>query len=272
MSVSFARSVVRIDVDGKTKGTGFVGSNGMVITCAHVVADHRDSPCINISVIFRATGRAFNGHVRPEFWRPPKEEDVAVVRLDSELPTDINQLALGSSADVAGHPCVTFGFPSLGMIDGLWSHGTVDGPVAEFGGRQLIQVRSKEITEGFSGAPLFDKRTHQIIGMVSERANVERFNETAFATPSKILAEICPSLLRRGTNDRSPLQSRIAQRKLEGLQKQWDLVFDLLTRLERSAVLEVDVPSKLKLELQISDNQKKLAEIEEDIRRIEGPF
>ena|ERR1700730_13272865 len=101
MSVSFARSVVRIDVDGKTTGTGFVGSNGMVVTCAHVVADQHGNPRVNISVIFRATGTASNGHVRPEYWRPPNEEDVAVVRVDSELSADIN-LALGSSADVAG--------------------------------------------------------------------------------------------------------------------------------------------------------------------------
>ncbi len=65
------------------------------------------------------------------------------------------------------------------------------------GGYQLLQLRSSEITKGFSGAPVWDILRQRVIGMVviaAESDEMGKLRETAFATPTEILQSICPAL------------------------------------------------------------------------------
>jgi S1-C subfamily serine protease len=272
-------SVVRVDVGSKIGGTGFVMSDGRVMTCAHVVADSDGRPQRHIRVVVHTTREERRAEVVPEFWRQPSAEDIAVLSFDGELPQSVTNITLGPSVGTSGDFCVVFGYPEVGLIDGLWGHGIIVGPVAERSGRQLIQIDSKEITRGFSGAPLFNKRTRQVMGMVSEIASADphgRLDETAFAIPSETLAatypplQIAPTTITGPGHTRSEGQRRRTQLRLERLQQQWDLVFDKLTRFERALTLETDEGVRFRLEHQVLEAKTHLARAEEEMEQLES--
>ncbi len=189
--------VVRVDVDGQAQGTGFVVSDELVVTCAHVVADSSGQPAAHIAINFRATGEARPAQLVSEYWRSPETDDIAVLRFAGGLPSGVQIARLGSSADTHDHCCVTLGYPSAGAINGLHGRGTVYGSVTEDSGRTLVQVSSKEITPGFSGAPVLDVATRRVIGMATEILRPDRFGrlgEVAFLTPIEMIRAVCPEL------------------------------------------------------------------------------
>jgi hypothetical protein len=73
---------------GETVGTGFVVSNDLAVTCAHVVQAAGLTSGDNISLIFHATGHKILTQVIPEYWRSPDFEDVAFLHLMT-LPEEI---------------------------------------------------------------------------------------------------------------------------------------------------------------------------------------
>jgi WD40 repeat protein len=61
----------------------------------------------------------------------------------------------------------------------------------------LLQISSKQVTPGFSGAPVFDQVTRRTVGMVTTIAEPDRYlrqQDTAFAVPSEVLRAVAPSL------------------------------------------------------------------------------
>ena len=81
-------------------------------------------------------------------------------------------------------------------IEGLRGSGYVVGDVLELG-RRLLQLNSNEITTGFSGGPLWDRQKRRVTGMVTSIGVPDQYGklgETAFATPTTVLQDICPEL------------------------------------------------------------------------------
>jgi hypothetical protein len=65
------------------------------------------------------------------------------------------------------------------------------------GGTKHLQLRSNEITEGFSGAPVWDVLAQRVIGMVYGVATPDslgKMADIAFAIPTETLRAICPAL------------------------------------------------------------------------------
>ena len=61
----------------------------------------------------------------------------------------------------------------------------------------MLQLRSQEVTGGFSGAPVWDCTKRRVVGMVTATADPDgrwRLAETAFLTPTEILRQVCPNL------------------------------------------------------------------------------
>src|SRR5207245_639395 len=102
------------------------------------------------------------------------------------------------------------GFPEAKPADGLLGRCEVLGSASE-GNVRLLQLSSPQISKGFSGAPIWDDRRKVVIGMVtsiigSRKARIAgtdlflprdssgRQTETAFATPTETLWEVCPPL------------------------------------------------------------------------------
>jgi len=197
-----------ISSNKKIAGTGFFASDRLVLTCAHVVIGAKSFPGAIIWL------RLYNGQdlaalVELEYWRDVDKEDIAVLRLLGDPPFTVNPLRLGTSTNTKEHSFETYGFPE-GYPDGLWGYGKINTHKIEKG-FELIQITSREITNGFSGAPIFNEKTQRVIGMVTARTkadleqrkidgnilNIEtgRLTETAFATPSLVLVNVCSELI-----------------------------------------------------------------------------
>ncbi len=195
MSEDIHAGIVRI-LSGRSVGTGFVVSNdGLLVTCAHVLG----RPCPErVSAIFLATNERREATVEMPWLRDVDAEDMAILRVQGGLPQEVRSLPLGSSTGVSGHKISTFGFPSAGEVEGIAGYGKVLGRGSQTkAGQPLLQVRSSEITQGFSGAPVWDELRKRVIGMVVIVATPDasgKMGETAFATPTETLQSVCTDL------------------------------------------------------------------------------
>ena len=198
MSVDLTEGIVRIlKLDGTTAGTGFiVNGEGLIATCAHVVEATGAGPDGGVRVVFQATGQEAVASVESEGGHPPDVEDTAFLQLSDPLPKGAASVILGTSAERQGTQIQAFGYPDLGKVDGLWGNGELIGLVTEER-RPLLQLRSSEITAGFSGGPVWDTATGHVIGMVAQVATPDRYGklgEVAFAIPTETLKRLCPEI------------------------------------------------------------------------------
>ena len=147
-----------------------------------------------VSLAFLATGALCTAKVLPDYWRSPTSEDIALLRIEGELPDGIIPVSCAASREAAGHPFRTYGFPDPNPEGGMWGTGDILGQTT-FHGMDAMQIRSQEVTAGFSGAPVLDILTDCIIGMVSRIVVIDPFgrhSETAFAIPVEIIHNLCP--------------------------------------------------------------------------------
>ena len=129
MAFKLEAAIVRIVApNGDIIGTGFVlTDDGLIATCAHVVADAGAGPGETINFIFHSTGEERQAVVEAEWWRKPDAEDVAILKLIGELPEPVKPLPLGASAGAANHPFETMGFPPTNPTGGILGSGTILG-------------------------------------------------------------------------------------------------------------------------------------------------
>ena len=195
MAANVLSGIVRI-VSGRHIGTGFVVSaDGLILTCAHVLGSSMPEKA---RVVFQGSGEEREATVLAEGWRPVDAEDVAVLSVSGALPEDVQPLPLGSSQGIEGHAMVTFGYPETGEVEGIRGAGTILGRGARTkAGQPLLQLRSSEITKGFSGAPVWDEVRRRVVGMVViavEMDELGKMGSTAFATPTETLRAVWPAL------------------------------------------------------------------------------
>lgn len=227
--VDLTAGIVRIlGPNHETVGTGFLVNNeGLAVTCAHVILDARSGPGDTVLLVLHRTQEERKAIVEPAWWREPDAEDVAFLRLQGSLPTEVERLWLGSSGRTADHPFKSFGFPAAKPVDGMWGYGVLGDATTENGYR-VRQLTSKEVTRGFSGAPVLDKITGRVVGMAADITLLDRYRrlvETSFFIPSETLSAICRDLelsdsvkelagavWRAEADSRSAKAARIAQR------------------------------------------------------------
>jgi WD40 repeat protein/energy-coupling factor transporter ATP-binding protein EcfA2 len=190
--------VCMLDSYKRPVGTGFVVSaapENLIITCAHVLDEPRPE---QVTIVFQATGEQREAKLIDQWWRPESTEDVAVLQVVGDLPEQVQPFRLGTAAGTRGHTIHTFGFPNVGEVEGVLGTGEVLGLGAKTkAGQPLLQVRSTEITSGFSGAPLWDEARQRVVGMVVIVAKPDasgKLGETAFATSTETLQTVCPIL------------------------------------------------------------------------------
>jgi V8-like Glu-specific endopeptidase/KaiC/GvpD/RAD55 family RecA-like ATPase len=184
-------------------GTGFLVSEQLILTCAHVIetAAGSSGSIVTLSFLLDQEKVLLKAQVEEEYWRDSNKEDVAVLKLLEVLPKKVSQsgvapFQLGTSNNTKNHSFQTFGFPKGHGKDGLGGYGKV-GDALDKDGQSLIQITSEEVTLGFSGAPIWDDKTQRVIGMVTSRTEPDgagRLEKTAFFTPSEVLQKICSEL------------------------------------------------------------------------------
>lgn len=92
-----------------------------------------------------------------------EELDLAILSVEV-LPEGVTPLPLAGARNTTGHATRMFGFPE-GHEQGLHGEGKVLGPVRDRK-RQELQLRSTEVTHGYSGGPVWDDEWSRVIGMV----------------------------------------------------------------------------------------------------------
>ncbi len=199
MAATLESSILRIlDAQGKTVGAGFVVSENLAVTCAHVVEDAGGAPGGTLRVVFHTTGEEWHAQVHTGLWRPADEEDVAFLHLEGGLPEGIQPILLSASQGTDGHPFSTLGFPEANPEGGVHGGGHILGETRlGMEGDIVLQLSSPQVTPGFSGAPVYDTITERVIGMVTAIADPDqhgRLGETAFITSTETLRAICPEL------------------------------------------------------------------------------
>lgn len=105
--------------DDAVAGTGFFVSSNLIATCAHLIQAADTCPGNKVRVRFYLNGKECNAIVMPERWHDPDKEDLSILQLENELPSDVKALSPGSSAGATGHRVSTFGFPAVGEVKGI---------------------------------------------------------------------------------------------------------------------------------------------------------
>ncbi|MFB8138228.1 nSTAND1 domain-containing NTPase [Streptomyces parvus] len=171
------------DRRGDPVGLGFLVTDELALTCAHVVSaalgtGHGDEPSaddrIDVTLpLLRAPAPGVPDSAPPitasvEHWVPPQPSgagDVAVLRLGTRVRGS-RPIRLVDEPDVWKHPARVFGFPA-GRPGGVWhaallrarqAHGWIQADLAEGGYR---------VSGGFSGSPVWDDELRGIVGMMA---------------------------------------------------------------------------------------------------------
>ena len=178
----------------KIVGTGFVIAGPLIVTCAHVVYKHAGAVTLRPQghwATFTADIAALSS-AQP---KAPGQKDVAILRPRSPLPSTVLPLTLAPGVSLQDRPFVTFGYPPAGAIQGLHARGLVRGRVRDETGLPFLQLDSKEVANGMSGAPVVDVSTQQVVGMVSGGFNLAesaKLRDLVLAVPGEIVQEFLP--------------------------------------------------------------------------------
>jgi len=190
-----------VDSEDRVVGAGFLVADGMLVTCAHVVANAGSGPGERLRVVFPHAVEAPSmvGHVRADLWRAPDAEDVAFVRLEGS-PAGTQPLVLGSASGRRGHDIRSFGFARQGEPTGYYAYAKAGDvlPGAAGTGLKLQLTDANAVTVGFSGAPVLDDVAGLVIGMVTSITDADDYVRGLFgasATPTEVLRGVWPVLV-----------------------------------------------------------------------------
>ena len=191
MTSSLSSSIVAVlDPDGRVVGTGFVAGARLIVSCAHVVSSAGGQPGGAVRVRFHLGGEVRQAAVAQ--W--DAENDLAILRLAGELPGGVAPLTLGKSAEATGKPFRAFGYPDVGT-DGSNADGAITGPTRGKDGQDLLQLKSSQLAQGFSGGPVLVNDI--VIGVVTAVYHPDRTLknlDTAWAIPIELARQLSPEL------------------------------------------------------------------------------
>ncbi|MFQ5421492.1 MAG: serine protease [Anaerolineae bacterium] len=186
-------------------GTGFVVDARHILTCAHVITNAGAAPGDTVRVVFavpRAAGRnqpRAQAVVLPDFWRAAAGDDVAVLELlGDRFPAGVVPAQMASAKHSRGHNFAAFGYPHVGGdIKGFPAEGKILGDAPRAGGGSYLALRSPEMAQGMSGAPVLDTDIDRVVGMITRKTTKETgtFRDAGMATPIDRIQTIWPPLL-----------------------------------------------------------------------------
>ena len=190
MSHQLHSSLVRIlTADGMPVGVGFVASENLILTCAHVIAQASGSDATaHFDLPLLAPGESFSGRV---LFRDD-EQDIATIEATG-LPVDATPVRLVQTDELWGDTFRAFGVPR-GHDSGVWASGALRDQNNQ-GWMQIEDVKTEGVSvkPGFSGGPVWDENAGGVVGMVVA-ADRDESTKVAFCIPVEKLSEVVPAL------------------------------------------------------------------------------
>ncbi|MEY9863581.1 energy-coupling factor transporter ATP-binding protein EcfA2, partial [Catenulispora sp. GAS73] len=192
ISMSVAQILNNAD---KVTGAGFLVTDTLLITCAHVLIAAGSGPAGRIKALFPQVPGASpaSGQVVADSWHSPDGLDVALVQLDAAV-AGATPVVLGSAAGCARHKVHSFGFPGNAPSGGRFGYGTAGDLFTDPVTGTLLQLtNANDLTTGFSGGPVVDEDTRRVIGMVTSIEPADPYLRgvgIVYATPTQVLQQL----------------------------------------------------------------------------------
>ncbi|MBM7077258.1 nSTAND1 domain-containing NTPase [Micromonospora humida] len=203
VDLGWSSSVAQIlDARDAAAGAGFLIAEDVLVSCAHVVlaAGARIGDPVRLRFPQAAGTPMVGGRVLADGWQPPDGDDIALVRLDS-VPGGLRPLPLAGSGGRRGNRVRSFGFPAQAGPGGHFGYGRAGDLLQP----ALLQLTAaNDLTQGFSGSPVWDDSADAVIGMVSAVTRpdaLDRGTGIGYATsvaalrsawPALVVADSCP--------------------------------------------------------------------------------
>lgn len=191
MEIDLKLSIARIQ-SASSRGTGFlISRQGQVLTCAHVIEDWED---IQIKLLDVNGTFTLIHTAHPIQYLAQDQGDVALLQIEESLPHHLKTLPLLSAQDSKNHPFETFGFPDMAATHGISGQGVIiDTDNRDPNGfPRIVLGHANAITEGISGAPIWDNEQKGVVGIINKIARPDKFNrgeDVAVGIPSDFIVE-----------------------------------------------------------------------------------
>ncbi|MGL5940842.1 MAG: trypsin-like peptidase domain-containing protein [Waterburya sp.] len=153
---------VRLQAAEKS-GTGFFVAPGLILTCAHVVTDNNGNAIASVKVYWKDCNYTAVVDKLPD----NPNVDLALLKLDKPIP---EHSCVFLDETLANGDCLySFGYadqyPQGEPRDFIYTDLTGDDP-------PLMTFRDEQVQPGFSGAPLFNRRTSKICGVIKRSRDI----------------------------------------------------------------------------------------------------
>jgi S1-C subfamily serine protease len=191
IAADYSDSVVIVRTENST-GTGFfVGSSGLVLTCAHCV-----SPMDAVKVVYHPQGKSDEKNTtEATIVYRDRKTDLALLKINVKRP--LHPVVLADPIEVkSGEDVTIIANPGLGteVLDNTVTTGIISNIKRMIAGNPYIQS-SAGVNPGSSGGPMFDRSGH-VIGVVVLKAGIEG---VGFAVPPMSIARFLLKATRHDT-------------------------------------------------------------------------
>ena len=195
-------SVKILNKNDKPVGSGIVVSTqGQILTCTHVLRaagiEPRKAKTKTIGIYFPQvrSDEEKKRKAKVKTFLPKFEDDIVVLELtDGPSPLAPEQIAqLGTADGSEHHEFRSYGFSSIGSYLARYAEGKIMGPTEVAETKLLaqpIELRTRDIRPGLSGAGVLDVKKNLIVGLVTQRwnpAGTSQDDELAWATDTVVL-------------------------------------------------------------------------------------
>jgi len=173
---------IRHATESRTVGTGIIVSrDGNVVTCAHVVKEacieERVAKDVEVRVCFSQVSSGETKIRQAKVAAYFDDDDVVLLQLVGEPPIlSPEQIAVLGTAELSqGNAFRSYGYRELDQSLSGWVEGKIMGSVEHCQRKYLkadpIELRSRDIRPGISGAAVLDVERNLVVGIIRRRWN-----------------------------------------------------------------------------------------------------